>query len=1300
MRRRTKGLVYLLVILCLLVLGTLIVFRTQGERIAIKLGDFLTSRVGRDRHLSIEIGDISGSMVRDLRFKDVLVSYTGGETPVILLSASSIYAEYNLPALLLGRIEIDSMSIQSPNLIVPRRADGSMILLSGDAPPGKSGGSGKRYAIRIDRFAVDGASVNWQGAKPHRISRLDATGSIASLDGGYRAVVDKAGFQYGRSLTVSELEGSVDIADDGVRVEDFSVATPASRLAVSGFVRGKDKDSLNITVVVDSLSLAEVPAFSGGDLKPGLGTLTGRVRVGGSFKHPTVDAELGGNVLGWPLKDLTAELAYGDGTVDLDRLSMLFNGVAVDLSCQYDMTTPPRYRGVVAFRDLDLARFAGGANAALETDLTGSVRFAGRGTAADAFSLDAWPRLDAGRYRDWRFGWVRGKVRVSTSEVVLDTVRAGISETEVMAAGHIGYKGRSDLEFVYDVPGLAGLSAYHGLEELEGRIRGKAHLSTATDSLALDAHASGGGFVFRGTKVESLVVDVDLSKSGAHLSGEGHLLGLDLDLMGVKGRELIGDVTLADRTVDIRRFALTRPDGSLVGLVGAMDVEEGGFELVLSNLFVEMGGFMWENGNDITVSYKGDSLVVADLTLQSRMGTVEVKKATYDRSAFTVAAALDDINLGLLRNVTGREMPSGTLNASLGASGRTDSLAFNLDFSVADGDVQSVAFQALTGRIKYDASRVDIVEIALKQNGGSVTVEGWMPVDLSPTRIQKVVKAGSPYDLLDDLGKISVRVSDMDLAMIEPLMPATAKFKGIADLSIEIGGNKRSPAIASTGSLHQAFLGGNEIGAIRWDIALEDSVLRVHELAFGQGEESGRVQGYVPAAVSVFPFSGRIRHEAWELDISVENGNLGPLCELVPKLKVCSGTYHVDLKVGGTVQDPSFYGSVKLVGARLRVEGVAQDVRDLYLDLTADGKRFEITNLEAEGGALKAQGFFQIAGLSVSDWNLRVSLDHYRVTEFEDFYAQLKGNIVIKSTSVAPGLSVPLISGDITVEEGEYYFAATGQGGGGEIIPATPTPAWLLDVTVDIPNDFWIRGDMVNAEIQGDVNVRRGKEGLLVLGTLQTIRGNFNVYHNSFSISKGEFRFNDVKSFWNAYIDLEANTTVLDERIQITATGPIDQLDIRATSESGWTEQQIFEALLLRRGVASTEGEQGGFLSRAFVRSWANALVGRFGDKVARELHLDRFGVEIGPSTEAGTLASTRVMVGKYVYESLYLEYSQTLGTLYGDRRKFTQTGLSYPERQLSVEYRFSENLSIEGETGTLGGLPYFDLDLKLHYGY
>jgi hypothetical protein len=112
------------------------------------------------------------------------------------------------------------------------------------------------------------------------------------------------------------------------------------------------------------------------------------------------------------------------------------------------------------------------------------------------------------------------------------------------------------------------------------------------------------------------------------------------------------------------------------------------------------------------------------------------------------------------------------------------------------------------------------------------------------------------------------------------------------------------------------------------------------------------------------------------------------------------------------------------------------------------------------------------------------------------------------------------------------------------------------------------------------------------------------------------------------------------------------------------------------------------------------ALVNRFGSGVARELRLDQFGVEIGDGSQGNVLSATRVTFGKYVSDKVYLQYTQALGSLYGGAGKLTQRGLAFPERQFQAEYRLSDRFSMEGEAGTVGGLGYFDVDLKFTYGY
>jgi autotransporter translocation and assembly factor TamB len=382
------------------------------------------------------------------------------------------------------------------------------------------------------------------------------------------------------------------------------------------------------------------------------------------------------------------------------------------------------------------------------------------------------------------------------------------------------------------------------------------------------------------------------------------------------------------------------------------------------------------------------------------------------------------------------------------------------------------------------------------------------------------------------------------------------------------------------------------------------------------------------------------------------------------------------------------------------LEGVPQGLEDINLDVEAKGKRFDVTRLVAEDGALKARGFVELQGLKVSDWDLALTLKELDVNQFEDFYVVLSGDLKVTAQPIEYAGVVPRVEGNLTVEEGEYNYSAGQVGGGGGGMGPEAAPTWTMNVGVEIPHAFWVRGQDIDAELQGSLNVRRGEGGLLVLGMMRTIRGTFYIYNNDFRISRGEFRFTDVKSLKNVYIDLEATSRVLDEQIDITAKGNMDNLDVTATSESGWSETQIFEALTLRRGIQTEGAPKGRFFTDEFLRSWGLALVNRFGSDVARDLKLDEFGVELGDVAQGGLLSNTRVTFGKYVSDQVYLKYTQALGSLYGGTGKLTQRGLAFPERQFQVEYRLSDRFSMEGEAGSVGGLGYFDVDLKFTYGY
>jgi hypothetical protein len=132
----------------------------------------------------------------------------------------------------------------------------------------------------------------------------------------------------------------------------------------------------------------------------------------------------------------------------MDRLTGSMNATDIDLRCEYLLSSPPAYTGMLTFSGLDLARFIRGADPNLySSDLSGLVSFSGAGFDAEHFRLSTGVRLSSGRYRDWGFDSVGGKVSVGADAVFIDSLLAVIDGTQVETAGRIGFDGNMELDY-------------------------------------------------------------------------------------------------------------------------------------------------------------------------------------------------------------------------------------------------------------------------------------------------------------------------------------------------------------------------------------------------------------------------------------------------------------------------------------------------------------------------------------------------------------------------------------------------------------------------------------------------------------------------------------------------------------------------------------------------------------------------------------------------------------------------------------------------------------------------------------
>ena len=287
--------------------------------------------------------------------------------------------------------------------------------------------------------------------------------------------------------------------------------------------------------------------------------------------------------------------------------------------------------------------------------------------------------------------------------------------------------------------------------------------------------------------------------------------------------------------------------------------------------------------------------------------------------------------------------------------------------------------------------------------------------------------------------------------------------------------------------------------------------------------------------------------------------------------------------------------------------------------------------------------------------------------------ASLSNILAIVSGSVSVGTRIegeralPVITGSCRIKESEVYydlgsFSASPDAGTLEL------PSYIAAIDLAIPGNTWIRTPDARVELQGNVTLHHDAKGTYLRGELNLVRGWYNVYGNKFRITSGRIRFVYAGSF-RPVVDIEAETRDPEgRRIYLTLQWHQDDLEPRLTlrhEDPGYSETDIWK--MLGGGVVTTEGEGTSWDARSTAQNLA-------ANYIERVLNSQMEGVTIeleagrGTSELAGTgdYRDTKIAIGKYLSQGLYVKYKQ---------------GLSISSaRQIEVEYRISNLFLIRSE--------------------
>ena len=320
----------------------------------------------------------------------------------------------------------------------------------------------------------------------------------------------------------------------------------------------------------------------------------------------------------------------------------------------------------------------------------------------------------------------------------------------------------------------------------------------------------------------------------------------------------------------------------------------------------------------------------------------------------------------------------------------------------------------------------------------------------------------------------------------------------------------------------------------------------------------------------------------------------------------------------------------------------------------------DVRGTAVAGGTLRVTGPVDLRGGS-PELNLQAELNSV-VLRNPDLYQTTADGTVSVTGRAAEG---PLISGRILLEQTEFRIPTSGLGGARAIPdithlgeppavratraragllpfpsadsrlaglagpPATPPAvAARLDLVIDAPNQVFVRGRGIDAELGGQIRLTGTARNIIPIGQLELIRGRVDLLGRRFTMTEGLI---ELQGSLVPVIRLVAETQRDNITTRIIIDGEIRDPDITFESNPQLPEEEVLSQLLFGRGLDSISALQAAQLANAIA-----VLAGRGSEGIVSNLR-DSVGLDDLDLTtdEEGDIS---VRAGKYLSDNLYTD--------------------------------------------------------------
>jgi len=384
-------------------------------------------------------------------------------------------------------------------------------------------------------------------------------------------------------------------------------------------------------------------------------------------------------------------------------------------------------------------------------------------------------------------------------------------------------------------------------------------------------------------------------------------------------------------------------------------------------------------------------------------------------------------------------------------------------------------------------------------------------------------------------------------------------------------------------------------------------------------------------------------------------GQLAGLWRLVPTSNIrVSGIADLNGKIEGSLSKPVVTAHLALDNGRFL--DILNGVGLRRIQLKVDAEQFDIMNRKAKervmfslSGKAGSKGILELGGwLDPSTMALDIdgTMKDLAPLRRQDAKVMLSGTLGVEGT-----VTSPQVKADITVDKGQIELAKLPSASIPELEiwepeqekkdekPAVPGH---LDVTVRIPNQFFVRGYGLDCEWSGLLRIDSPLDRPAVSGRLKAVRGSLDILGKNFKLAEGEVRFDGG---WpvSPLLDIDMEYVASDLTANILVSGTASRPKLTLTSQPAFAQDEIISQIMFGQSSGSLSHVQALQLASgvATLTGFGGADVMGMGRKL---LGVDVFRVNSDNDSEDSDVSTTSLEVGTYVRDNIYVGMEQGVG--------------------------------------------------------